>query len=168
MSGKAPGMVPDTRQLKHRLKFERSLSCPLPTATGHWHEAPHLGTLYVDPSPTVMPGQTLLAPAPHNAQLHLGAMAICHSPGVNIPNRKDRHLLPNQEACQAPMAGQADSTLGLLPAYYSRGSLSARSVSCSVLNVCTWPTTAPAVGKRPGQLPPPWLPASGAPFSLAT
>lgn len=55
---------------------------------------PIWGSSMLTPRPTLMPGQTLLAPAPHNAQLHLGAMAICHSPGVNIPNRKDRHLLP--------------------------------------------------------------------------
>lgn len=129
---------------------------------------PIWGPSMLTPRPTVMPGQTLLAPAPHNAQLHLGAMAICHSPGVNIPNRKDRHLLPKPGGLPGtPWQARLTQPLGLLPAYYSPGLTSARSVSCSVLNVCTWPTTAPAVGKRPGQLPPPWLP-SGAPFSLAT
>lgn len=111
------------------------------------------------PRPTVMPGQTLLAPAPHNAQLHLGAMAICHSPGVNIPNRKDRHLLPKPGGLpgtpwQARLTQPRPPPSLLFPGAH----LSAERKLLCVKQYCTWPTTAPAVGKRPGQLPPPWLP----------
>lgn len=97
---------------------------------------PIWGPSMLTPRRTVMPGHTPLAPAPHNAQLHLGAMAICHSPGVNIPNQKDRHLLPKPGGLPGtPWQARLTQPLGLLPAYYSPGLTPARTVSCCVKRV---------------------------------
>lgn len=94
---------------------------------------PTWGPSMSTPRPTLMPGQTPLAPAPHNAQLHLGAMAICHSPGVNIPNQKDWYLLPKPGGLPGtPWQARLTQAVGLLPAYYSLGLTPAQRVSCSV------------------------------------
>lgn len=85
------------------------------------------------------------------------------SPGVNIPNRKDRHLLPKPGGlARHSMAGQADSTPRPPPSLlFPRGSPSARSVSCPAM-CAPGPLTA---GKRPGHRHHHGYPV-GQPFSL--